>query len=796
MGTLFLIESPNKIEKLKHILGDNYTIMAQIGHVMDLDPHNMSIDIENNFTPTYINNEDKSEVISKLKTASKKASKIIFATDPDREGEMISWSLAQVLKVNNPQRVTYTEITKDAVLEAVKHPRDIDMSLIDAQKTRRMLDRIVGYEISPLLVKLLAIQHLSAGRVQSVIARLIIDRENEIKEFLSNELPAVFKFTGEFHSNENVLKQKLFNKNSDEQSSDEDEKEEKGQVQISSLKKATELMEKFCKSKFIVGEIGEKILTRNPSPPFQTSSLQQTSQSKLGFTIKRTMTSAQNLYEAGYITYLRTDSVNLSQEAINNIKTYVLKTYGKSYYREMQYKSKSKNTQEAHEAIRPTDINNTDNISGKKIGNDEIKLYSLIWKRQVASQMTPAKIKQLKIHININNLPKYEFISQTETIEFAGFLKVYNIEDIEKETETENNVVSKIPKKDSILDLGIIIGKQGFPKPPSRYDDGSLINKIKPENLNIGRPATYQAMISVIQDRGYVIKGDTNGIEKDIVSLQVDSSLKVNSKKEKILLGKETNKFIPTELGFKIIEFLMKYFADIMDYHFTSEMEERLDDIAEGKTKWLKVMKDFYKDFHPMVDKLKTEMKDIIKQNTRLLGQYPETGADIVATFAKFGSVIKMKQGKKFIYAPIKHPLTIETITLQDAIKLFEYPKVLGKYEDIDVVLQKGKFGFYIMYDKEKISVGNNDKVTLNESITEINKKMKQILWKGTFGKTIYKVLDGKFGLYINVSGTTRKPINVKLPKDTKIDELTIDKVKEIVSKWKPKRKFVSKKKT
>lgn len=794
---LFLVESPHKAETLTHFLGKEYKIMASVGHVMDLDPSNMSIDIEHDFAPIYIQNKDKTDVIAKIKSAAKKAKKIIFASDPDREGEMISWSLAQILGVKKPQRVTYTEITKTAVLDAIKHPRELDMSLIDAQKTRRILDRIVGYEISPLLMKILSIMHLSAGRVQSVVARLIVDKEMEIRKFFSQDTPSFFKFSGEFKNGEDILKATLFGTDKNQKTTnDEDDDTEKGVVKIPSSDKAKELMELFCKSKFGVGDISEKKLTRHPASPFSTSSMQQAGANKLGFTVKRTMTAAQNLYEAGLITYLRTDSINLSEEALDNIGKYIMKKYGSSYYHKTQYKSKGKNTQEAHEAIRPTDINKVDNLEGKKIGNDEVKLYSLIWKRTVASQMTPAIIKQITIHIAISNASKYEFLSKSEAIEFAGYLKVYNIEDVEevKTDKEEVGIIKNIPKLGTKLEIKEIVGKQSYQKPPSRYNDGTLVNKMKPENLNIGRPATTQNMITLIQDRKYVEKKDVEGIEKDAIIMKIGEKKKVETSNEKVSIGKELNRFVPTELGIRVNEFLMKYFPTVMDYQFTSEMEEDLDKIAEGEKKWLAVMKKFYKDFHPIVEKVKAESKELIKKNTKVIGQYPKTGEDIIVALAQYGPVVKMKRDGKYIYAPIQYPLTMETVTLKDAIKLFEYPKNIGKYKDVDIMLQKGKFGYYLTYDKEKISIKDKSEITLEDAIEEIKKKETKNLWKITDGKVIYKVLDGQFGMYVNVSGLLKKSLNVKLPKDTDVKELTLEKIKEIVAN-RQKKKFFKKKK-
>jgi len=505
------------------------------------------------------------------------------------------------------------------------------------------------------------------------------------------------------------------------------------------------------------------------------------------------MSAAQNLYEAGYITYLRTDAVTLSDDALTSIGVYINDTYGSKYYRRVQYKSKGKNTQEAHEAVRPTDVKNVDSLTGKRIGNDELKLYSLIWKRAVASQMTPAKIKQIQIHIDISNVKKYEFISKTEVVQFAGFLKVYNIEDVEKEQEPIETIKT-MPNKNDILEVIEIVGKQGFQKPPSRYSEGTLTKKMNPENLNIGRPATTQSFITKIQERDYVKKGDIDGVEKDIITLKLNNKKILSSVIEKIMYGKETNKFYPTELGFKVNDFLMKYFPNIMNYQFTSDMEEKLDEIAEGKIKWLKVMKDFYKDFHPTVTQLILEAKTLVKMNKKILGKYPNTDENIEVTLAKFGPVVKMKRNKKYIYAPIRAPLTQDNITLADAIKLLEYPKSLGQYEGIDVLLQKGPYGFYIKYNGENVAVGENADIKLTEAIEAIKKRNSGYLWTGTDGVSSFKILNGKFGMYINITNIkTKKKRNVKLPKDTDVASLTLDKVKEIVSTWKPKRRFVKK---
>jgi DNA topoisomerase I len=797
---LLLVESPHKAETIKKMLGDKYVVKATVGHIMDLDPKGMSIDIKNNFEPKYVPNEDKKTVIAEIKKLAKNADKIIFASDPDREGEMIAWSSAQLLNVKNPIRVSYTEITKDAIMAALDKPREIDMSLVDAQKTRRILDRIVGYEVSPILMKLFSILHLSAGRVQSVVARLIIDRENEIKDFFKQDITAIFKISGTFNFEKDILNANLFNvgksdDNDEKVNNDDDEPEEeteKGIVKIISLEKAKEMLEKFIKSKFSITDIHEKILTRNPLPPFSTSSMQQAGANKLGLDVKRTMYAAQHLYEAGFITYLRTDSINLSVEALKNIGSYIEKKYGKEFHKETQYKSKSKNTQEAHEAIRPTNINVTE-VSGKNINSDEIRLYSLIWKRSVASQMSPAKIKQIQIYIGIDNMKKHEFRSKTETIEFAGFLKVYNVDEMDNNT----TMIKKVPKIGTKLDMENIVGKQTYKKPPSRYNDGTLVNKIKPENLNIGRPATTMSIITKIQERGYIVKQDVDGIEKEVITLTLNNAKKINTTKEKIMFGKETQKFVPTDLGMMVNEFLVKYFPKMMNYQFTSEMEEKLDDIAEGKTKWLSVMKTFYDDFHPVVEKVSSNIKELMKDKQKVIGKHPETGEEIIASVGKFGPYVKMKQGKKTIKAPIQKPLTMENITVKDVLKLFEYPKNLGKYNEIEILLQKGKFGFYLIYGNEKVSVGDKNELTQEEAINAIKEKAAKTLWKHIDDKTIYQVLNGPYGQYIKVTFASKKSINVKLPKDTDLAKLTIETVKELVANWKPpKRRFTKKAKS
>lgn len=805
---LFLIESPGKVEKLTHVLGPNYKVMATLGHIMDLDPTKMSIDFKHDFEPTYIELPDKAVVIDKIKKAAKKADEILFSADEDREGEMIAWSAAKILGIAKPKRVTYNSITKDEILKAVEHPRKLDEALVDAQKSRRILDRIVGYELSPLLLKILKINHLSAGRVQSVVARLIVDREAEIKAFFEKETPAVFKFSGEFETKEKFdsvlyhagvgeIKKEKDKHDEDEMIEGDDVKDsKKGIVKITKYEKAKELMDKFKKATFSIGTITEKMTSRSSAPPFTTSTLQQEASRKMGFDIKRTMSTAQRLYEEGFITYMRTDSTNLSKEALDNIGTYIDNTYGKEYRNTTQYAAKSKNTQEAHEAIRPTDVTVVDNLQGKKIGNDEIRLYSLIWKRAVASQMANAKIKHVIIQINISTTDKFVFVSEIETVVFSGFLKVYNVVNIEEDTENKTTVLSKLPKTGDSVNMVNIVGKQTYQKPPSRYNEASLVNKLDPKNLNIGRPATYGPIILKINERGYVKKGDVAGVEKKAITMTMNDSRKLSESTDTIVIGKETGKIIPTQLGIRVTNFLVEKFSEIMDYQFTSHMEEKLDNIANGTLKWVAVMKEFYDGFHPLVENVKVSEKDMVKKNSRVLGTHPITKEEIIATIARFGPVVKMKKDKKFIYAPINDPLTLDTITLDDAVKLLEYPKLVGQYEGKDILLKTNKGSYYLSYNKENINIGDQTDITLDKAIEAIKERTAKFLWTGVEGKKIYKVLNGPYGIYVNMSGVG-KSANIKLPADVNIKELTIEKIKQLIDEGYAKKKaYRSKKKS
>lgn len=764
---LVVVESPAKIKKFNDILGSKYKTMASVGHIIDLDPKKMSVDLKT-FIPTYITIKGKDSVVEKLKEAYAKADDILLASDLDREGEAISWTIKEVLKLKNPKRITTDSITKEAILKAVENPRKIDMNLVHSQQARRILDRIIGYEISPILWKTIGMA-LSAGRVQSVVVRLIVERETEITKFFNSKLMTFFKITALFEKN---IKADLV--------------ENKKIVKIDNIDDARDIINKCSKSDFKVTEISKKDSYRNPPPPFTTASLQQEASRKLSFNVKKTMAIAQHLYEEGYITYMRTDSINISKEGMKEIKESILELYGSNYYREKIYKSKG-NTQEAHECIRPTHPKRK-SIAENKYGDDGKRLYNLIWKRTMACQMSPAKLEITTILIDISKVKKYKFMSEFENVIFDGFLKIY-----EKEEETKTVKV----KEGDMIDCKEIKGTQEYKKPPTRFDEASLVKQMSPEHLNIGRPSTYGNIIEKIQDRNYVKKTDIDGVKVEQFVITWNGK-KILENKTDIILGKETNKLVPTNLGVIVTEFLIKYFNEIMDYEFTAEMEKSLDNIAEGKLDHNKLLKNFYKKFHPLVEKLIEKSKELKEKNTRILGKHPKNGYEITTIITRFGPAIKMcnpENKKDCVFAPIKEPLTIGTITLKDAIQLLEYPKLLGKYNEEDVKISKGKFGIYIKHGKKNISIGEKSEsdITLEEAIKLIKEKEKGELWKAADKKASYVMLEGKYGRYVNVKPKKGKSINVKVPDDVK--EMTIEKVQELLeNKKKSRRRFIKKK--
>lgn len=790
MGKIMLIvESKTKIKKIEEILGKDYFVMCTFGHILDLEKktNNLSVDINDNFRPIYKPLEDKKKVITDLKRASKMASDIFIASDYDREGENIAWCIAYVLGIKDVKRITFISITKSELLHAIKNSRQIDYNLVDSQKCRRILDRIVGYEITPLL-NIIGQGNLSAGRVQSVLVRIIIDKENEVNNFMLKDLPSFFKFRASFsdflpnskpfvstmHDIENVNKEGIY----------------KGNVsKVSPENKCRDLFKIFTGSSFWLSAIFDKISVRNPSPPFTTSTMQQDSSRKLGLTGKRTMQAAQNLYEAGYITYMRTDSVNLSDEAIINIKEFILKNYGNKYYRKMLYKSKKKNTQEAHEAIRPCDVFVTELENQQKIGNDEIRLYSLIWKKAVASQMEPARfdIKTIQITIDNGSFIDYFFSTTIENLEFDGFLKIYNLKDIDDDGDKNcncncenSNIV--IPKLGSNLKVRLIEAIEDYTRPPPRYDEASFTDMLDPKKLNITRPATLSPMINKILDRKYIEIKNIDGFNKNSLSITWDgdpSSPFVEKTKE-ILVGKEKKRFVPTEVGIKINNYLLKNFPKIIDVHFTESIEVFLEKIAQGKLKYYDFLREFYDEFHPIV--LKNKHVNLLEdEKTKNLGKDPTTGYDIVATNAKYGPAVKIRISEtQFKWAPIREPLTLDNITLDDALEMFKFPKLLGVYEKNNVILNKGKFGMYVNVGEKKYSV-ESDKVTLEEVVDVIENK--KSLFELKTKTKLFEIYQGPHGKYLKCSEIKKngKKYTVSFPENTDINSLDEQKIQQII---------------
>jgi len=795
---LLILESPGKIQKVQSILGKGYKAVSTVGHLLDLPSKTMSVDIKKNFEPTYDSIPRQRKVIQNLRKEAKKSKSILLLGDQDREGAFINWSVAQILKLKNPKQIVYNSITKDALLKAIKNPVDIDMRQVEAQKTRRILDRIVGYELSPLLWKNVQFG-LSAGRVQSVVARLIVDKENEINEFLSKGTSSYFKFKGTFAMKKNPFITILHDLKS------KDNGIFKGPpAKIDSKNEARNLLKSCSKSIFNVANVFDRKKQSQPSTPFTTSTLQQEAGRKLGFSSKRTMMAAQRLYEAGHITYMRTDSVILSKEALDAIKKYIVSTYGKKYYRQKTYTSKAKHIQEAHEAVRPTHVEKY-TVNGNKIGSDEKKLYSLIWKRSIASQMMPAIFKITSIQISISKVPKYYFMTSIENLLFDGYLKVYNVKNLEEENgEGVDIIVNKyyivVPDVGAKLTPKDITGTQTYNQPPKRYTEASLVSKLDPKNLNIARPATYASIIAKIQDRGYVRKADVPGEEKESLIMSWKGN-KIEENIQKVIIGKENNKFMPTTIGILVTNYLIKGFPKIMDYKFTAEMEEQLDDIANGKLKRIDVLKRFYKDFHPLVEKLLKQAPLIEDKYTKILGKDPETNLDIIATIGKYGPMVKLCLTKtKCKIGPIKPPLTLETITLEDALRILIYPKDLGKYKRSKVILKTGKYGLYLTWNKKNYPVQKD--VSLKEAIVEIEKKeeerKKKILAEFKSDKKIYQVLEGPYGKYIKVSllkGKSKSKLPYISLKDIKIEDLTLEKVEELEQKNYERRKTRWKKK-
>ncbi len=755
---LVIVESPAKAKTIEKFLGKDFQVVSSYGHIRDLAKKNNGVDVKNNFEPKYIIPADKKKVVSELKKLSKKAETVWLASDEDREGEAIAWHLKEVLGLNpeRTKRIVFNEITKTAIKNAIENPRGIDENLVKAQQARRILDRLVGFEVSPVLWKKVR-PALSAGRVQSVAVRLIVEREREIDKFVPE---SKFRVIGEFYSE------------SDSKTLFKAELNEKFDTE----KEAVEFLEKIKDASFVVDSINKKPVKKSPPAPFTTSTLQQEASRKLRFSVSKTMLIAQKLYEAGKITYMRTDSVHLSDLAIGASKEVIENEFGEEYSQPRQFANKSKNAQEAHEAIRPTYLNKS------KVGGsaDEKALYDLIWKRTIASQMKDAEIERTTVKIDISN-SEYFFTAKGEVIKFDGFLKVYKETTEDEQNENGSTAVLPVLNKGEKLTAEKIEAVEKFTRPPARYTEASLVRKL--EELGIGRPSTYAPTISTIQKRGYVVKGDREGKERNYVKLVLQNG---EIKKETLteMFGSDKGKLIPTDIAYLVNDFLMKNFPNILDYKFTAKVEDELDEIARGEMRWDDMLNLFYSPFHNDVEKTLKESERV--SGERILGIDPKTGKQVSVRMARFGAVAQLTDlnnpDAKPEYAGLRKDQKLETITLEEALKLFELPREVGEYEGEKIIAAIGRFGPYVKHKNKFYSLGKNYDpytVTLEDAIEVIETKRKADKEKTikTFEEDEnLKILKGRYGPYIKY-----KRKNIRIPKGTDVENLTYEETMEIV---------------
>ena len=758
---LVIVESPAKAKKIEEFLGKDFKVMSSYGHIRDLKKKELSID-EKTMEPCYEIPEEKKKLVTELKSTAKQAKKIWLASDEDREGEAISWHLCEVLGLDEEKtsRIVFHEITKPAILDAIQHPRHLDMNLVNAQQARRVLDRLVGFKLSPVLWRKVK-PALSAGRVQSVAVRLIVEREREIQKFKSESYYRVSAIFALINENGNATEVKA-----------ELDKRFKTHEEVEAF------LEKCKDAKFTVEAVNKKPLKRTPAPPFTTSTLQQEAARKLGFTVSQTMMIAQKLYESGRITYMRTDSVNLSTLCTNASKDEIIKVYGSEYSQPRAYHTHSKGAQEAHEAIRPTYMNET-SIDGT---SQEKRLYELIWKRTIASQMADAQIEKTTINIHIDNAEE-KFVANGEVITFDGFIKVYREStDDEDGTEDATHILPAMKVGDE-LQRREITATEKFSAAPLRYTEASLVKKL--EDLGIGRPSTYAPTISTIQQREYVQKGDKKGVER---SYTIDSlkGIKVTQRVKKEIAGNEKGKLLPTDIGIVVNDFLMENFPGIMDYNFTANVEQKFDDIAEGKTEWNKWMKTFDKDFEPEVSKVMNARSEH-KAGERELGTDPKTGKPVFVKIGRFGPVAQIGSAEdkdKPLFAQLPSNLSIETITLEEALELFKLPRELGEFEGTKVSVGTGRFGPYVQHNRKYVSIPKGEDpmtITLDRAIELIQEKreteQKRHL-KSFAEDEKLELLNGKYGPYIAYDGK-----NYRLPKNKmeNVEALTYEECMTII---------------
>ncbi len=745
---LVIVESPAKAKTIEKFLGKDFRVVSSFGHIRDLSKKNLGIDIENNFAPDYEVPKEKAKVVSELRKAAAESKNIWIASDEDREGEAIAWHLASVLKLDllTTKRIVFHEITKEAISNAIDNPRQVDMNLVNSQQARRILDRLVGFEISPVLWKKVQ-PSLSAGRVQSVAVRLIVEREREIISF---ETESSFRVTAIFRI--------------DSAKGDNSVLRAEASKRFPHEKEALEFLELCNDSKYSISAISIKPGTRTPAPPFTTSTLQQEAYRKLGFSVAQTMAVAQKLYEAGKITYMRTDSTNLSNLALVKSKEVINSEFGEKYSKTRQFKTKSKGAQEAHEAIRPAYLDNPTTAGSQ----NEKKLYELIWKRTVASQMSDALIEKTSISIDMNNSP-VTFQANGEVIKFDGFLRVYAESSDQENTDEDRYVIPPVTKG-MPLSYDNITATQKYTLPPPRYTEASLVKKL--EELGIGRPSTYAPTISTIQNRGYVSREDRPGEKRQIKIITLLNGKIANSAKTEIT-GKEKSKLFPQDIGMIVNDFLIENFSEIVDYHFTAEVEEQFDEIAIGKIKWTGMIEKFYVPFHKTVTST-LENKER-KNGVRLLGKHPETGEPVTVRMGRFGPVAQIGDSgneEKPRFASLSKNQLLETITIDEALNLFRLPRSLGEYDGGEMIVGIGKFGPYIRFKSKFFSLkkGVDDPYTVTferavEVILEKNESDKKKVLKD-FGDIM--LLNGRYGPYL-----VKEKQNYRLPKGTDAEKLT-----------------------
>lgn len=756
---LLIVESPAKAKTIEKYLGKDFKVKSSYGHIRDLDKGSKGIDINQKFTPNYVVSPEKTKVVKDLKDWAAKVDEIWLATDEDREGEAISWHLCEVLGLNPEKvnRIVFHEITKQAIQKAVKNPRTVDLNLVNAQQARRVLDRLVGFELSEILWRKVR-NKLSAGRVQSVAVKLVVDRERSIQEFQSEDY---FKIDALFVSadakNKQQIKAVLNHK-------------------FKTAKESRQFLELCSDSNYVVSHVAVKPTKRNPAPPFTTSTLQQEASRKLGFGVNRTMSNAQKLYELGWITYMRTDSTNLSETALNEMAVEIEKQFGKQYVHTRQYKTKNASAQEAHEAIRPTymDLRNAGEDT------DQQKLYELIWKRAMASQMAAAEIEKTEVDIAISKTKDHFFQATGEVLIFDGFLKLY-LESSDDEDEENASILPPLKVKD-LLNYLNITATQKYTRPPARYTEASLVKKL--EELGIGRPSTYAPTISKImeENRGYVVKESRPGMERAFQVLKLEQK-KIIETKESEITGAGKNHLYPTDIGMIVCDYLALHFPDVINYSFTAEIEQEFDEIADGKLNWVKMIDDFYWPFHKNVDVVMEQGERA--KGRRDLGIDPATGKKILVQLTRFGPVVQlgdrdeMKEDEKPVFANLKPGQSMETISFEEALELFKLPRDLGKHENQDVTIGSGRFGPYVKFGEQFISIPKNlDPLEISKetAIEIIKQKQKEDAPIGYYKELPVTKGTGRFGPFVKWNG-----IFVNVPKRINFEKLNLDDVKPLI---------------